>query len=216
MVKQWSSKSLTLVRILLLLCFIYFMYKRYYYPLHLFLILEKTLTNFWTSEVLVASHYVNLVTSKWFTVINYVLKYELFLNNSTLIENTAVDTLKYNNLNKYLKVDFKKNRISVIYSYYIYLLKLRLTFFVYSLNTKKINLYSLDKIYKNANWLERETSEMYGVLYYWKNDSRKLLLEYSKVEYPLLKDFPSEGVQDVFFNFFENQVIVQKNEIIEL
>ena len=77
-------------------------------------------------------------------------------------------------------------------------------------------MYSIDKIYKNANWLERETSEMYGILYYNKNDTRKLLLDYSKIENPLLKDFPSEGLQDVFFNFFENQVTISKNEIIEL
>jgi NADH:ubiquinone oxidoreductase subunit C len=57
---------------------------------------------------------------------------------------------------------------------------------------------------------------MYGLIFYWKNDARKLLLDYSKLENPMLKDFPCEGIQDVFYNFFENQVVVQKNEIIEL
>jgi NADH-quinone oxidoreductase subunit C len=75
---------------------------------------------------------------------------------------------------------------------------------------------SIDTIFKNANWLERETSEMYGLLYYWKNDIRKLLLDYSKLENPMLKDFPCEGVQDVFYNFFENQVIVSRVETIEI
>jgi hypothetical protein len=32
----------------------------------------------------------------------------------------------------------------------------------------------------------------------------------------MLKDFPCEGFMDVFFNFFENQVTIHKNEIIEL
>jgi hypothetical protein len=36
------------------------------------------------------------------------------------------------------------------------------------------------------------------------------------MENPMLKDFPCEGIQDVFYNFFENQVVVQKNEIVEL
>jgi NADH:ubiquinone oxidoreductase subunit C len=57
---------------------------------------------------------------------------------------------------------------------------------------------------------------MYGVFFYWKNDTRKLLLDYSKIENPMLKDFPCEGFMDVFFNFFENQVTIHKNEVIEL
>jgi NADH:ubiquinone oxidoreductase subunit C len=43
-----------------------------------------------------------------------------------------------------------------------------------------------------------------------------LLLDYSKIENPLLKDFPSEGITDVFFSFFENQVVLHKNEVVEL
>jgi NADH:ubiquinone oxidoreductase subunit C len=59
-------------------------------------------------------------------------------------------------------------------------------------------------------------SEMYGIILYNKNDVRKLLLEYSKFENPLLKDFSSDGVKDIFYNFFENQVAVVQNEIVEL
>jgi NADH:ubiquinone oxidoreductase subunit C len=57
---------------------------------------------------------------------------------------------------------------------------------------------------------------MYGVLFYFKHDIRKLLLDYSKLDNPLLKDFSSEGIQDVFYNFFENQVTINKSEIVEL
>jgi NADH:ubiquinone oxidoreductase subunit C len=57
---------------------------------------------------------------------------------------------------------------------------------------------------------------MYGIIYKNKNDSRKLLLDYSKIENPLLKSFPCDGFKDVFYSFFENQVILNKNEIIEL
>jgi len=45
---------------------------------------------------------------------------------------------------------------------------------------------------------------------------RKLLLDYSKLDNPMLRDFASEGIQDVFFNFFENQVTVSQNEVVEL
>lgn len=57
---------------------------------------------------------------------------------------------------------------------------------------------------------------MYGVFFFFKQDGRKLLLDYSKIENPMLKHFPSEGLADVFYNFFFNQVTTIKNETVEL
>lgn len=70
----------------------------------------------------------------------------------------------------------------------------------------KNKICSLDKIYKSSNWLEREAGEMFKIMYFNKTDCRRLLLDYSKEEYPLLKDFPLEGFNDIFYCFFENQV----------
>jgi NADH:ubiquinone oxidoreductase subunit C len=64
--------------------------------------------------------------------------------------------------------------------------------------------------------LERETSEMFGVNFYNKKDIRKLLLDYSKLENPLLKDFSVEGVSEVFYDFFEDQVVFINNDSVEL
>jgi NADH:ubiquinone oxidoreductase subunit C len=57
---------------------------------------------------------------------------------------------------------------------------------------------------------------MYGIFFSNKKDHRKLLLDYSSFENPLLKDFPLEGNKQVFFSFFENQVVVQNNKFIEI
>jgi NADH:ubiquinone oxidoreductase subunit C len=57
---------------------------------------------------------------------------------------------------------------------------------------------------------------MYGFFFSLKKDGRKLLLDYSKIENPLIKDFPSEGFYNVFYNFFFNQVTTIKNEVVEL
>ena len=81
---------------------------------------------------------------------------------------------------------------------------------------KKNKVSSIDKLYKNASWLERETAEMFGIGYYNKKDIRKLLLDYSKVESPLLKDFPTQGFSEVFYDFFEDQVVYLNNDVIEL
>lgn len=78
----------------------------------------------------------------------------------------------------------------------------------------KIN--SIDKLFKSASWLERETGEMFKVSYSFKTDSRRLLLDYSKQENPLLKDYPTEGFNDVFYNFFEDQVVYNNSTVVEL
>jgi hypothetical protein len=46
------------------------------------------------------------------------------------------------------------------------------------------------------------------------NGSRELLLDYSKVEHPMLKDFPVEGFSEVFYDFFEDQVVFSNNEVL--
>lgn len=188
------------------------MYKKYIFPIQIFLILEKMNLIFWNSKTITPNAYICFINHKWFYTLNILFKNELFLNNSFLIENTAID-------NRYLKhLNYTNCKTLNVYLYYFFDLKLKIILLInmHENYSNKTYLNSIDKIFCNANWLERETSEMYGILYYFKYDIRKLLLDYSKIENPLLKDFSSEGLQDIFYNFFENQVTVNKNEIIEL
>ena len=55
-------------------------------------------------------------------------------------------------------------------------------------------------MYKNSNWLEREVAEMHGVEFTNKKDSRRLLLDYTTFENPLLKKFPCEGLNFLKYN----------------
>lgn len=192
------------------------MYKKYIFPINIFIVFEKLNTNIWSSKLLKPNHFFLLIDQNWFYALNLYFKNDLFLNNSTLIDNSAIDTLKFSKINNNLDFFFKKNRIIVYYSYYFYNLKLKLNIILLNNFFKKNKLTSIDKIYKNANWLERETSEMFGVNYYNKKDIRKLLLDYSKIENPLLKDFPVEGFSEAFYDFFEDQVIFLNNDSIEL
>lgn len=86
-----------------------------------------------------------------------------------------------------------------------------------SYNNNNLNkISSIDKLFKSASWLERETGEMFRISYNLKIDSRRLLLDYSKQENPLLKDYPTEGFNDVFYNFFEDQVVYNNSTVVEL
>lgn len=198
------------------------MQNKYMQPIQLFLVFEKLNSKIWISKKLNSNHSIILIPNNWFYSINIFLRKELLLSNTTLIENSAIDTSYYNNetnqndLNKNsIENYFFKNKLIVFYNYYNYYLKSKLTFFIILNNLNK-NLDSIDRIFSNANWLERETSEMYGIHYKWKIDTRKLLLDYAKIENPMLKEFQCEGTQDAFYNIFENQVVVLKNETVEL
>ena len=125
-------------------------------------------------------------------------------------------SLKFSKINNDLEFFFKKNRIILYYSYYFYSLKLKLNVIMLYNFYKKNRVASVDKLYKNASWVERETSEMFGINYYNKKDIRKLLLDYSKIEHPMLKDFPVEGFSEVFYDFFEDQVVFSNSDSIEL
>nr|NP_149393.1 NADH dehydrogenase subunit 9 [Tetrahymena thermophila]AAK77590.1 NADH dehydrogenase subunit 9 [Tetrahymena thermophila]8B6F_AO Chain AO, NADH dehydrogenase subunit 9 [Tetrahymena thermophila SB210]8BQS_AO Chain AO, NADH dehydrogenase subunit 9 [Tetrahymena thermophila SB210] len=198
------------------------MQNKYMQPIQLFIVFEKLNSKMWISKKLNSNHSIALIPSNWFYSINLFLKRELLFSNITLIENSAIDTISYNletNQNDLDKTNienyFFKNKMLVFYNYYNYFLKSKLTLFIILNNLNK-NIDSIDRIFANANWLERETSEMYGINYKWKIDTRKLLLDYSKIENPMLKEFQSEGTQDAFYNIFENQVVVLKNETVEL
>ena len=70
--------------------------------------------------------------------------------NTTMIEASALDTLKYKKISENFQV-LSKNRILSFYSYYNYTLKLRLTVLVYKNNIAEENQASVDTIFKNAN-----------------------------------------------------------------
>lgn len=198
------------------------MNKKYIFPIQIFIILEKTSCKMWLNKYSDFNNFYLYISLKWFFLFIQILKNELFLNISTLIELTGLDMLNQKGLYNKNKSFFYLNRWLLFYNFYEYKSKNHLNLCLITNNnfflSNNINntSFSIELFYKNANWLERETGEMYGIFFFLKKDIRKLLLDYSKIENPLLKDFPSEGLNDIFYNFFFNQVYINKNEIIEL
>nr|YP_004841733.1 NADH dehydrogenase subunit 9 [Ichthyophthirius multifiliis]AEL89275.1 NADH dehydrogenase subunit 9 [Ichthyophthirius multifiliis] len=190
---------------------------KYKQPIQILLIFEKINSYIWNSKKLNYNHSIILLPVNWISAINLCLNNELFLSTNSLIESSAIDTSNYKlvmNNNNVIKL-FLNNNFIIYYNYFNYSLKSKLTIF-FILNKYKKKLNSIDKIFINANWLERELSEMYGLNYSWKTDTRKLLLDYIKIESPLLKNYQSEGYQDIFYSLIDNQILAVQNEVIEL
>lgn len=52
---------------------------------------------------------------------------------------------------------------------------------------------SVVSLWNSANWLERETAEMYGITFTGHPDPRKLLMPETFTDFPLRKDYPLRG-----------------------
>lgn len=65
-------------------------------------------------------------------------------------------------------------------------------------------------------WGFREVKEFFGLQSLQVEDSRNLLLDYSITTTPLKKVFPVQGVEEVYFNFYTQQVQFSAINSIEL
>ena len=68
---------------------------------------------------------------------------------------------------------------------------------------------SLTKIFPSANWIEREIFDMYGIKFTDHPDLRRILTDYGFEGYPLRKDFPLTGNNEVRYSETEKKVIYE-------
>ncbi|MDF2115254.1 NADH-quinone oxidoreductase subunit C [Roseiarcaceae bacterium H3SJ34-1] len=64
-------------------------------------------------------------------------------------------------------------------------------------------------VWPAANWFERETYDMYGVLFADHPDLRRLLTDYGFEGHPLRKDFPMTGYVEVRYDDAQKRVVYE-------
>lgn len=72
---------------------------------------------------------------------------------------------------------------------------------------------SATKIYKGADWFEREVWDMYGVFFHSHPDMRRILTDYGFEGHPQRKDFPLSGYVEVRYDDTEKRVVQEPVEI---
>ena len=69
---------------------------------------------------------------------------------------------------------------------------------------------SLIDVFRGADWFERETYDLYGVLFTGHPDMRRLLTDYGFEGHPLRKDFPLTGFVEVRWDDEQKRVVYDK------
>ena len=68
---------------------------------------------------------------------------------------------------------------------------------------------SITNIFPSANWMEREVFDMYGIEFKDHPDLRRILTDYNFEGYPLRKDFPLTGHNEVRYSEEDKKVIYE-------
>ena len=69
---------------------------------------------------------------------------------------------------------------------------------------------SIIDVFRGADWYERETYDLYGVLFSGHPDMRRLLTDYGFQGHPLRKDFPLTGFVEVRWDDEQKRVVYDK------
>jgi len=68
---------------------------------------------------------------------------------------------------------------------------------------------SVVDIWNSANWFERETFDLFGILFEGHPDLRRILTDYGFIGHPFRKDFPLIGNVEVTYDPDKGRVVYQ-------
>lgn len=70
-------------------------------------------------------------------------------------------------------------------------------------------------VFPAANWFERETYDLYGVLFAGHPDLRRILTDYGFSGHPLRKDFPLTGHVEVRYDDDQKRVVYEPVKLVQ-
>jgi len=105
---------------------------------------------------------------------------------------------------------FHPRRFAVVYHLLSISNNLRLRLTAYTGPDNPPVLPSVVDIWAVANWYERETFDLFGILFDGHPDLRRLLTDYGFIGHPFRKDFPLSGNLEVRYDPDQGRVVYQQ------
>ena len=174
---------------------------------------------------------IELFIRKLYNIKFYVLKYKLskklkldvVLLNPHFLKN-SINLLKivyfFSCIVDILCIDWpkKSNRFELVYNFLSLFYNLRIYIIVNIaeetvFNNQSFFLKSITNLFYGANWLERETWDMFGVLFFDHPDLRRILTDYGFDGFPLRKDFPLTGFLELRYDEEQKSILYEKVEL---
>ena len=135
----------------------------------------------------------------------------IFINIENLI--STILFLKTNNKCRFKQliditaVDYPSNEKRFKLVYLLLSLENNLRIIINTETDESTAVPSITKIYPSANWMEREVFDMYGISFKEHPDLRRILTDYGFEGYPLRKDFPLTGHNEVRYSENKKKVV---------
>jgi len=101
----------------------------------------------------------------------------------------------------------RENRFDVVYHFMSPVLNARLRLRGEASETTQVP--SIIGVFPGCDWFERETYDLYGVIFVGHPDMRRLLTDYGFDGHPLRKDFPTTGFVEVRYDDQEKRVVYE-------
>uniref|UniRef100_A0A914V629 NADH dehydrogenase [ubiquinone] iron-sulfur protein 3, mitochondrial n=1 Tax=Plectus sambesii TaxID=2011161 RepID=A0A914V629_9BILA len=108
-------------------------------------------------------------------------------------------------------VPTRQNRFEVVYALLSLRFNARIRIRTYT--DEIAPLESACKVFKGANWFEREAFDMYGVWFNNHPDLRRILTDYGFEGHPFRKDFPLTGYVEVRYDPELRRVVYEPTEL---
>jgi NADH:ubiquinone oxidoreductase subunit C len=165
--------------------------KDFFFIEYLIKMLPKVIKKIWIYKNDLIISLKNQIKNKEFINIFKILKNHYHFYFKQLADMTVIDFLG------------KKSRFSLFYNL-LNLEKNKRLFIKYDIFYKKNEFIayniSINQIFLSSIWLEREIWDMYGIIFFYNKDLRRILTDYGFKGHPLRKDFPLVGFLELAFD----------------
>ena len=119
-------------------------------------------------------------------------------------------SLRFINITDVTAVDYpgREKRFDVVYHLLSPTLNTRIRLRAEADETTQVP--SIIDVFPGADWFERETYDLYGVIFTGHPDMRRILTDYGFDGHPLRKDFPLTGFGEVRYDDEQKRVVYDK------